>query len=126
MKKLLKFMSLLLIVPMLGIGSLLTGCGKDEASLQDVKDAYNKIIKAYHEESGESSKLSASENKLFSYNNDVELTSENTYNYFKDPNANVQFNIDFGYLDLDNYDGKINNANGDLRKRYYQIERNMS
>ena len=121
MKKLLKFMSLLLIVPMLGIGSLLTGCGKDEASIQDIKNDYNEMIKTYHIDTSDENKLSASENKLFTYSGDVTLTTEKTYNYFKD-GKNITFAVDLEYLDMDNDDTFVNDATGELQKRYIQLE----
>lgn len=44
MKKILKILSLLLIVPVLGITSLLTGCGKETATLAQVEAVYDSIV----------------------------------------------------------------------------------
>lgn len=124
MKKLLKFMSLLLIVPVLGIGSLLTGCGKEESSIEEIKNAYNEMIKTYHTDASDEAKLSASENALFTYTGDVALTTEKTYNYFKNTAGDatrVTFDINLGKLNKDSNPIPDVTISKDLEKKYEQL-----
>lgn len=106
MKKVLKFMSLLLIVPVLGIGSLLTGCGKKEASIEDILDDYNKMVYGYQLDK-EDKDLDIDQNVMFKFKNEVAVTNENTYNYFKntaalngdeEQNNEVTFKVSLGDL----------------------------
>lgn len=71
MKKFLKIMSLMLIIPVLGIGSLLTGCKKEETSLSDVLNAYNNMVNTY---------VSGDDNLVFKYD-DKDVTQNENTNY---------------------------------------------
>lgn len=131
MKKILKFMSLLLIVPVLGIGSLLTGCGKDEASIEDIRNDYNEMIHTYHYDGDgatdtDKKELESSENQLFKFKgNPVTVNEDGSYNYFKpytvsntEAYRDLTFDVNLGILDHDN---ASNEAENDLKKRYEQL-----
>ncbi len=93
MKKVLKILSLLLIVPVLGIGSLLAGCKKDSATLNDILKEYNSMVNEYQTQG-----VAETYNTMFTYSGDANKIDDNTYDYIRpstESNGNVTFRIQF-------------------------------
>ncbi len=93
MKKVLKILSLLLIVPVLGIGSLLAGCKKDSATLNDILKEYNSMVNEYQTQG-----VAETYNTMFTYSGDANKIDDNTYDYIRpstESNGNVTFRIKF-------------------------------
>ena len=78
MKKVLKILSLLLIVPVLGIGSLLAGCKKDSATLNDILKEYNSMVNEYQTQG-----VAETYNTMFTYSGDANKIDDNTYDYIR-------------------------------------------
>lgn len=106
MKKFLKIMSLMLIVPVLGIGSLLTGCKKEETSLSDVLNAYNNMVNTY---------VSNDDNLVFIYETQNAVIKTENPNYLAI--EGLTFQEELGKIDYDK-SAKISN---DLKTRYNQL-----
>lgn len=108
MNKFLKIMSLSLIVPVLGIGSLLTGCKKEEASINDIRNTYNEMINKYQSEGEKGvTEKSAANNGLFTYTNNIAKNAEGGYDYFGSSSSyDVDFRVTMDYLEL----GSTNNG----------------
>lgn len=120
MKKFLKIMSLMLIVPVLGIGSLLTGCKKEETSLSDVLNAYNNMVNTY---------VSGNNNSIFIYKEDAENETEDAVIKTENPNylakERLTFKEELGKIDYDT-EKDISDA---LKTRYnqlYHIDHNVN
>lgn len=77
MKKVLKILSLLLIVPVLGIGSLLSGCKKESATTDDILKEYNAMVNTY-----QTSELTSNNNTMFTYGEAKKL-EDNTVDYIR-------------------------------------------
>lgn len=93
MKKVLKILSLLLILPVLGIGSLLAGCKKDSATLNDILKEYNAMVNEYQTQG-----VAETYNTMFTYSGDANKIDDNTYDYIRpstESNGNVTFRIQF-------------------------------
>lgn len=96
----------MLIVPVLGIGSLLTGCKKEETSLSDVLNAYNNMVNTY---------VSNDDNLVFIYETQNAVIKTENPNYLAI--EGLTFQEELGKIDYDK-SAKISN---DLKTRYNQL-----
>ena len=109
MKKVLKILSLLLILPVLGIGSLLAGCKKDSATLNDILKEYNSMVNEYQTQG-----VAETYNTMFTYSGDANKIDDNTYDYIRpstESNGNVTFRIQFDSVLTSTVDMKENLKN---------------
>lgn len=114
MKKILKIMSLMLIVPVLGIGSLLTGCKKEETSLSDVLNAYNNMVNTYVYYDDKEDDY---QNLIFTYETQNAVIKTENPNYLAI--EGLTFQEELGKIDYE-YDTS-KEISGDLEKRYNQL-----
>ncbi len=107
MKKMSKICSLLLMVPVLGAGSLLAGCGKDKASKDQIIKTYNAMIQSTQKANADLDK--AVNNEIFTYSKNANALDKKTYDYLQvanDNGANVNFEVELGILDVNDSNNK--------------------
>ena len=115
MKKFVKFMSLLLVVPMLGVVSLFTGCGKDEVSLSQVMESYNNMVIKYQSDSN-TNIMVGNKNSMFTFTNNIVKGENNSFNYFNEGSSfDLDFDINMTVQDVDN------RATNDLKTMYNHL-----